>query len=321
MFRRSLRSFVAVPVAAAALAASLLVAPTATAAGSPPVTGLAAIPQPPKKVTIVWDEYSDFTVDHYEVTVNPGSRFKQVPAGVTSTSLDDLGWSVNYTATVVAVDSVGMQSEPAELTLRGTKLVGRIDPSSARRGQNATVSGSLKWRDDAPIANAKVVVMRAFFPAPFPSSGFKKVGTVDTNNRGRFSLSTPAVQNAQYRVLYRGEPATDPTVGGWDSNINLSVTTPITLSMSPNPVSVGKKVRFSGKVKAPARLVAGGTIRLQHRDAGRWRTVKSGTIKAEGTYSMAFQPRSRSDQAWRVTTQRSDYFAASSSKAKVLVVN
>ena len=320
MIRRSLRSLAVVPVVTAALGASLLVAPTATAAAGP-VTGLAGVPQPPKTVEIVWDAYSGFAVDHYEVTVQPGSRFRQVPASATSATFSDLVWSQNYEATVVAVDGSGMPSIPATIDLRGTRLVGSIDPATARRGSDTKVSGSLKWRSGQPIADATIYVMRAFFPPPLPSAKFEEVGTVTTNKKGRFSLTTPAVRNAQYRVLYRGEPATDPTVGGWDSNIDLAVTTPIKLRMSPNPVSSGSTVRFRGKVNAPGRYVAGENVRLQRRESGQWKNIKSAVIKADSTYSIAYQPRSTVDRAWRIVTGRNDFFAPSSSRAKVLVVN
>ena len=320
MFRRSLRSLAAIPVVAVALGASLLVAPTATAAAGP-VTGLAGVPQPPKTVSIEWNAYSGFTVDHYEVTLNPGSRFRQVTASTTSAIFGDLSWSQNYTATVVAVDGGGTKSTPATLDLRGTRLVGSIDPGTARRGSDTTVSGSLKWRSGSAIAGAKIVVMRAYYPPPFRSTKFETVGTVTTTKRGNFSLTTPAIRNAQYRVLYRGEPATEPTVGGWDSNIDLSVTTPIKLRMSPNPASLGSKVRFRGKVNAPGRYVAGENVRLQRRESGQWKNIKSSLIKADSTYSITYQPRTTDDHAWRVVTRRSDFFAPSSSRAKVLVVN
>jgi len=95
--------------------------PTATAAPSE-VADLAGVPQPPKAVAITWSPYTEFTVDHYDVTLNPGSRYKQVPAGATSATFGDLSWSVSYTATVTAVASGGTMSTPATLQLLGTKL-------------------------------------------------------------------------------------------------------------------------------------------------------------------------------------------------------
>jgi len=321
MLSGAFRSRLLISLAALTIGVSLLGLPAATAAPGP-VTGLTGVPQPPKVVSVAWDAYTGFGVDldHYEVTVEPGTRFQQVPDGVTSVLFKDLSWSESYTVTVVAVDGVGTKSEPAELKLRGTKLSGTVNPSIVSRGRNATVSGSLLWPNDDPIANAQVVVMRAFYPEPFPASKFKKVGTVTTNSKGRFALKTPALQKAQYRVLYLGQPVTTPTVGGWDSNITLSVTTPITFSMSPNPVRFGNQVRFAGKVQAPGTLVSGEAIHLQHKVSGKWKTVKSGAVKSDSSYSIKFQPRNNSDQAWRVTTGRSEYFAPSVSRPKVLVV-
>ncbi len=320
MLSGAFRSRLLISLAAVTIGVSLLGLPAATAAPGP-VTGLTGVPQPPKTVSITWDPYSEFTVDHYNVTLAPGSRFQQVPAGVTSVAFKDLSWGVSYVASVVAVDSGGNESGVAKLELRGTKLNGSIKPSVVARGRDATVSGSLRWRNDDPIANARIVVLRAFYPAPFPASKFKKVGVDRTNRKGLFSVTTTALQKAQYRVLYQGEPVTTPTVGGWDSNIDLSVTTPIKFRMSPNPVAFGNTVRFSGEVKAPGTLVSGEAIHLQHKVSGKWRTVKSGAVKSDSSYSIKFQPRVNSNQAWRVTTGRSDYFSASYSKPQVLVVN
>ena len=320
MIRGSFRSLVAIPAVAMALGISLIAAPTATAAPSE-VAGVAAVPQPPKTVAITWTPYTDFAVDHYEVTLNPGSRFKQVPAGATSASFGDLSWSVSYTATVIAVASNGATSAPAELRLQGTKLVGDITPGTTRRGRQTTVSGSLRWRNGDPIANAKVYVKRAFYPEPLRNSDFKDIGTLTTNRRGNFSLTTKAVQNAQYRVLYKGGPGSEPTVGGWDSNINLSVQTAITLRFSSNSVSLGRTVRFKGRIKAPAKLVAGQGLRLQHRDGGRWKSVQSTTVKADGRYAFSYTPNSRGRQVFRVISGRNPYFVPSASRAKVLTVN
>jgi hypothetical protein len=318
MFRRPFRSLIAIPTVA--LGISLIAAPTATAAPSE-VADLAGVPQPPKSVDITWSPYAEFAVDHYDVTLNPGSRYKQVPAGATSTTFGDLSWSVSYTATVTAVASGGATSTPATLQLLGTRLVGDISPGIARRGGKVTVSGSLKWRSGEPIANAKVLVKRAFYPEPLRSSDFTTLGNVTTNRKGNFSLTTKAVRNAQYRVLYLGGPGPEPTVGGWDSNINLSVQAPITLRFSSNPVESGRSVRFSGKLKAPAKLVAGLGIRLQHRDGGSWKSVRSSAVKDDGTYAFKYTPGSRGNHVFRVVSGRNAYFVPSTSRAKVLTVS
>lgn len=320
MFRSSFRSLVAIPAVAVALGISLIAIPSATAANSE-VAGLAGIPQPPKTVAITWTPYSDFAVDHYEVTLNPGSRFKDVPGGATSASFGDLSWSVSYTATVIAVAGNGTTSPPAELRLQGTKLVGEVNPGTARRGSKTTVSGSLRWRNGDPIKRAKVIVKQAFYPEPLRNSDFQDIGTVTTNRRGNFSLTTKAVRNAQYRVLYKGGPGSTPTVGGWDSNINLAVSTAISLRFSSNPVASGNAVRISGKVKAPAKLVTGQGIRLQHRDGGSWKSVGSTTVKAKGRYAISYTPNSRGNQVFRVLSGRNPYFIPSTSRAKVLTVN
>lgn len=316
----SFRSRLVVSLAALTIGVSLLGLPAASAA-SGPVTGLSVVPQPPKAVNIVWDAYSDFTVDHYEVSLSPGDRFKQVSADTTSAVFGDLSWSQSYTAEVVAVDAGGTESPPATLELLGTRLIGSVSPTTARRGSDVTVSGSLKWRSGAPIPNARVVVLRAFYPEPIRNTDFVEIGTDTTNANGLFSLKDTAVRNAQYRVLYKGQPATEPTVGGWDSNIDLTVTTPIKMRVSPNPVAFGDQVRFRGKVQAPSRLVKGEDIRLQRRESGQWLIMAAGSIKANGSYSIPFTPRSTADQAWRVITGPSDFFAGSASQAKVLTVN
>jgi hypothetical protein len=320
MFRRSFRSLVAIPTVAMALGISLIALPTATAAPSE-VADLAGVPQPPKSVAITWSPYTEFAVDHYEVTLNPGSRYKQVPAGATSATFGDLSWSVSYTATVTAVASGGTMSTPATLQLLGTKLAGDINPVTARRGSKTTVSGSLKWRNGDPIKNAEVLVKRAFYPEPLRNSDFTTIATLTTNRKGNFSTTTKAVRNAQYRVLYKGGPGSEPTVGGWDSNINLSVQAPITLRFSSNPVASGRAVRFSGTVKAPAKLVAGLGIRLQHRDGGSWKSVRSSAVKDDGTYAFTYTPGNRGNHVFRVVSGRNAYFVPSTSPAKVLTVN
>lgn len=316
MSRPLVRSATAILIGMTVVVSSLLGVQSASSLES--ITGVSSTPLPPKKAEISWDASSAPGVTTYKVTMNPGSRIKEVPSSMTSVVFTDLGWSVDYTATVEALDSNGSLLASGDQKFRGTKLLGDIDSSVLVRGQKTLVTGSLRWRNDEAIPNAKIVIQRAYNPVT--QSGWQNVGTTTTTARGNFELKVTAYRNSEYQVLYRGQPATSPTVGGWDAGMNLAVRVPISLKFSDNPVRFGRVVRFSGALDAPDSLVVGSLLRLQHKVSGSWKTVKATEVRADGTYSLRYEPLSRLDQSWRVLTTAGVSFAASTSASKKLVV-
>ena len=295
-----------------ALTATLVALPAATAAT--PITGLSAQPQPPQKVNLSWNAYTDFPVDHYVAVIQPGNRTYTVDAPDVSVTAVDLSWGTNYTAAVHAVGTGGETSDTTTLVLAGTKLSASISKSYAVRGSKVSITGRLRAADDSPKAGADLKVQVAF--APVNPAAYQTVKTPTTDNKGQFSVRVEASRTAVYRVLYTEED----TAGGWDGNLNLAVAIPISLKFSDNPVPSGKPVRFSGKLDCPAGLVSGIPIALQRRVGGTFKTVKSGTVKANGRYSIRYTPASSKDQFWRVSTQGGSAFTKSVSKAKLLTV-
>ena len=319
MSRPIVRAMTAIAAAAALAGVSFVAVPAATAGVlGPAVTGLTATPAPPRVVSISWDAYPDFVVDHYVAKLQPGNRtvtnFAIDPQPTTAT-FGDLSWGTDYSATVTAFGAAPTDiSTAATLEVPGTKLSASVSPSNATRGATTQIRGTLHTRHDKPIANVKVQVQVKYLPGP--PFKFQDLDAVKTNKNGAFGLTFKANRNADYQVLYKGAG----TAGGWDSGMHLAVRVPVSLKFSANPVRFGQKVKFTGALNCKAALVAGAPIRLQHKVSGRWKTAKSSTVNANGKYAIGYKPTSRDDQAWRVITEAGDSFATSTSKAKVLTV-
>ena len=290
----------------------------ATAAPSAPaVTGLSATPTGPRQVELSWASYDGFSVDHYAVTMEPGTRYQAVPAGTTSTLFEDLTWGANYTATVVAVStsSPAVESTPAQPPAPGCQLSVRLDPSVVLRGSSLKLSGTLRRNDNSPIAGATIRIERD--PYPFDSSGYGAIGTAVTDSQGAFTFPVRAKRNARFRALY----SAPDTIGSWNTDLDLNVRVPVSLRFSTNPATFGQEVVFRGRLSAPRALVAGSSATLKRRAGDSWRKVASSTVKANGRYAISFTPRTRADLFWRVVTDAGPAFATSTSPPSRLPVS
>ena len=314
MSRTIARALVAA-TAAAALAGGLLVAAPAATAVAPTVQNLQGAPEPPGKVVIKWDAYSAFTVDHYEIRVEPGSRYKEALATDTSIAFSNLTWGTKYTASVIAVEAgTGTQSDPADLVLPGRKLSAKINKVYTLRGDTVRIAGTLLDDKNKPVAGKVIKVQVA--PAPYKPPVYQTIGKTKTDSKGAFAFRTEADRNAIYRVLNSEKT----TAGGWDANMVLNVGVPVSMRFSANPVAFGQPVTVKGRLDCPAALVAGSPVKLQQRINGTWKTFKATKVTKKGRYAITFTPPSQVDRAWRVFTQAGPVFHTSVSKAKALTV-
>jgi hypothetical protein len=271
-------------------------------------------PLKPEVFKVEWNAYTGFPVTGYTANVEPGSRAWNVDSTTTSATFVDLSWGEDYTVVVTAHGEGDQTATSGVIEIPGTKLNAEISKARAVRGSNIVVSGTLRWADDSPIANAKIWLQAAYLPLKYKY--FDTGCTGKTGSKGRFSITCQAERNAVYRALFL-RPG---TAGGWDGAMDLAVTVPISLRFSNNPINLGQRVRFSGAVGAPAEYVEGSLIRLQERVNGRWVNRTATTVTASSTYSMYYKPTSRTDRAWRVWTEAGDSFATSASPPKTLVV-
>lgn len=309
MLKAPLR-YAAAGIAAVALTAATMTGAHAAITGSK-VSGLTAKPSPPKKVSVSWTAYSDFTVDHYEVSLDPGSRFQSTTA--TKVTFDDLSWGVTYTASVVAIGTGSEQSPVAKLVIPGAKLTAHIDKENVARGTRLTLTGVLTEGNGTPIGDVPIKVQ--WDPWPGPTTYFD-LAAPRTNGAGAYEYSFKASRNATYRVLYAGAG----TAGSWAYE-QTRVKTKISIDASPNPARVGRQVVFSGQVRAPAQLVKGETIQLQRLSGSTWKTVRSSTVADNGGYRIVRKMKNGTDYKWRVYTPASDTFIGSSSRTVNVVVN
>lgn len=297
------------------LVGSLAGAQLATAA-LPSVGGLAATPLPPGKVSVQWDTYTAFTVDHYEVRLQPGFGYQETLPGDTEVVFNDLTWGTTYTTHVEAVEAgTGATSPVASLELPGIRLQASLSKSVAVRGNNFSVNGRLRDRFDKGIANATVHLQALLYP--YDSNSYQTIGTAKSGANGAFTFPTKANRNAIYRVLYSAAN----TTGGWYGYMMLDVKVPTSLRFSDNPVQFGTSVRFSGTLACPGALVQGTRVNLQRRVNQSWQTMKSSTVSGTSTYSIDYTPTTHADLKWRVLVQPSGSFIASPSKGKVLTVS
>ncbi|MCZ3388520.1 MAG: fibronectin type III domain-containing protein [Actinomycetia bacterium] len=309
MLKAPLR-YAAAGIAAVALTAATMTGAHAAITGSK-VSGLEAKPTPPKKVSVSWTPYTDFTVLKYMVSLDPGSRFQETTT--TKATFDDLSWGVTYTASVVAIGTGGEESPTAKLVIPGAKLTANIDKESVARGTRLSLTGILTEGNGTPIADVPIKVQ--WDPAPGPTT-YSDLAAPRTNGAGAYEYSFKASRNATFRVLYAGAG----TAGSWAYE-QTRVKTKISINASPNPARVGRQVVFTGQVKAPNKLVKGETIQLQRLSGTTWNTVRSSTVADNGGYRIVRKMKNKTDYKWRVYAPATSTFIGSPSRTVKVVVN
>ena len=317
MFTRSSR--VAAIALGIATAAVIPLAGPATAA-TDSVTVTSSQPTKPGEVQINWDASIGYEVDYFRLSDDAKSLAKIVGGNdgqattATSGSVTFLAYSTTYDITVTAVGTdKNNQTSSDPWRLQGYRLLSKPSVYTLNKGKSVTITGSLnKEGTNIAVSNAQIKLQAR--PAGAPD--WTTVDTANTNGQGEFTTSNTPKRNTDYRTWYSGDGA-----GGWRTPIPVTVKVPITRQVSPNPVNVNSTATFSGKVRAPARLVKGQTIRLQRRTTNGWNTVGTDTVSATAGYSINYTPPSQSDGSFRLLLPSSRNFAASTSKTIALKVN
>ena len=157
---------------------------------------------------------------------------------------------------------------------------------STRYGRRHDVVGKLAAPGGAPIGGAMIEVAAA--PASV-GGATAAVTTAHTDSQGRFLLVLPArLSSRTLRFAYRSHvrdaaPAATAT-------LTLSVRAGVVLSISPRTASVGRSIRFEGRLLGGPVPRAGKLLVLEARaPGGRWIEFDDVRTNARGVYRASYR--------------------------------
>jgi hypothetical protein len=178
--------------------------------------------------------------------------------------------SIRILATALAACAVSAVAAFAAKPAPATVSIA-LTPTAITFGSGATVSGT--------TSPNTVVTLRA---DAFPFNGsFAQVAKATSDAAGNYSFRVAPDSNTQYRAEVR--KARSPVA-------TLSVRWKVTRSVSTTHPKRGTRVRFSGTV-SPAHN--GGTVALQKRKSGVFKTIATTTLTAATTTSSHYSLRVR----------------------------
>jgi hypothetical protein len=186
---------------------------------------------------------------------------------------------------------------------------------SSRYGQSQVVLGRLTTIDGTPIAGAQIDVDAAPAATGAPSVAMAPARTAPD---GSFRVLLPGGTSSRtLRFAYRmriGDPA--PVA---ERSLTLSVSAGIRLSIAPRIASVGRTIRFRGRLLGRPIPSAGKQLILEARSPrGRWLQFKVVRSNARGQYRASYRFRFPGPAVYqfRVRSEaESDYpYAAGSSR-------
>ena len=106
-----------------------------------------------------------------------------------------------------------------------------------------------------------------------------------------------------------------------DPVVTVEVQRRISLAVDPgSTVVAGSPVKFTGIPGGNAAFFGGVPARLQ-RLAGKWGSLKCGSVDASGTYLLEFQPGRSASGKYRVWSGMGPAYGDSWSRTKTLTVN
>jgi hypothetical protein len=205
-------------------------------------------------------------------------------------------FAIAIAVTCCGVPAAVLAAKPAPTTVSIA-----VSASTITFGKPATVSGTT-----AP--NTSVTLRGDAFPF---NGSFGQVARTTSNAAGAYSFTVTPDSGIQYRADVR--KAKSPVA-------TLAVRWKVTRTVSTRHPKRGSRVRFSGTV-GPAH--AGGTVEIQKRSGGVYRTVKTTTLAAatptSSTYSV--RVRVRRSAKYRARVEGDGAHVAGNSRRVSLVVH
>ena len=148
-----------------------------------------------------------------------------------------------------------------------------------RYGEPVIFGGRLANRDGQPVPGAQVYVLSGS-----PGAPAQLVGTVTTDQEGRFSYRATADATRTLRFAYRGTPVMLPA----QSDVSLLTSAASTIRATPRRLRNGQTVRFAGKVRSLPTPPAGKLVELQVVLSGRWQTFRTTRTGSDGSWSIRY---------------------------------
>jgi len=194
----------------------------------------------------------------------------------------------SVTIKAIAVDATGLRGPTATFAyaIEDEPLLSTLSlaasPATLVHGQSATLSGRLLISTGQPIAAERIEIEAR----PAGSGEFDRLGRVDTNPDGTFSLAGVKPQrNTEYRAVFEGDgsdirESASPVV-------RVLVRARVSLNAAPASLKRGGTIIFSGVV-APGH--AGKLVRLTIRRGGRVVANRSAKLNSASRYRLAYKP-------------------------------
>jgi hypothetical protein len=144
------------------------------------------------------------------------------------------------------------------------------------RGAGKTVRGRVETADGRPIALAAIAVSEE----PRAGSAARRLETLQSDTRGRFSLRVPRGPSRTIRFHYGGTPLIKPAT----EEIAVLVPARTTIAVNKRYVPNGRSVRFSGRLTGAPIPEGGKLIDLQAFFRRRWRTFATPRSDSAGRW-------------------------------------
>jgi spore germination protein len=183
-------------------------------------------------------------------------------------------------------------------------------PARLVYGPRAEVTGRLTTRDGTPVPGRRVTVWRRSAGA----AGWSVLGTAETSDSGQVSMSFLPRYNGEVRLSSPGSWNLAP---GSSPPVPTLVAYRVTGRYDQATVPLGTQVRLRGTA-APAR--PGTRVVRQRWAAGRWVTVGTAPVAADGDYLFAFGWNVRGRELFRVVAPATRANTTGYSQALALTV-
>lgn len=157
----------------------------------------------------------------------------------------------------------------------------RIDVRSSRR---ATVAGTLRTPEGAPIAGARLELVSLDL-AVFGAKQ-RTVAQLTTDSAGRFSRSVPVRGAQRFNVLFRPYPA----AGAQDLGATVVIgRLGLSLRASQRRVKPGGRLALRGTLTGAGGAARGTPVEIDARIRGRWRAVGVVDTRANGRFTWNYR--------------------------------
>jgi hypothetical protein len=143
------------------------------------------------------------------------------------------------------------------------------------------IHGVLRTADGKPLAGSSITLVEQ----PRTGGGFRGVGALRTDSRGRFSHALGDGPSRTIRLRYEGTPLIKPAV----ESETIRAPARTSIETSEKSLRNGQSVRFNGRLAGGPVPDGGKLIDLQAYYRGKWRTFATPRTDRRGRWAFAYR--------------------------------